>query len=136
MIGAGEVVLQRPDRRRPLGTSGCWPVGTVALLVEDRVGIENLAPHEADRVFVGDEVCAKSGVDGKVDSLQRREQELGLTSGEAHDLRQRAQAQERLMALAELGLDPEPSPHDVDRRVEQPEHVGFQRPVARSLVII
>ena len=96
----------------------------------------------ADRLLVGDVACAEHGVDGEVDGLERREQQLGARAGEDGRVGERAERQERLPALAELGLDAQalrPAPvagHDADARLEQAQHVVLERDEAPLAVVV
>ena len=84
----------------------------------------------------------KHGVDGEVDRLERREQQLGARAGEHGRVGERAEREERLPALAELGLDAQalgPAPvarHDGDARLEQAQDVVLERDEAPLAVVV
>ena len=86
--------------------------------------------------------CAEHGVDGEVDRLERGEQQLGARAGEDGGVGERAEGQERLPALAELGLDAQalrPAPvarHGGDARLEEPQHVVLERDEAPVAVVV
>ena len=108
----------------------------VALLVVEVVGVDHLAARQCDRVLVGDPAHADRGVDVEVERLERGEQQLGLPAGEAHHLRQRAERQQRLMAVAVLVCDSQRSLLDLDRRVHQTQHVDLERDDAPPVVLV
>ena len=47
----------------------------------------------------------EDGVDREVELLERREQQLGLAAGERDGRRERAEREQRLVAVAALGLE-------------------------------
>ncbi len=134
VVAAREVLLELAHELRARCGVRRRAVVAVGLLVVDVVGVDDPAADEPHGLGVGDEARAERGVDGKLERLQRREQELRRAPGERDGVGQRADAEERLVAVAVLGLDPQRARLDVDRRVHQPQDVDLER-LVRALAL-
>ena len=122
-----QVVLEHAGRVRAARRVGTRAVVAARLLVDDVVRVHHLARDERGRLVVRDEPGRQARVDREADRLERSEQELRRRAGERDGLGQRAEREQRLVARAALRVDFEPALVDLDRRVQQAQHVRLER---------